>query len=168
MDTFHYEQPQVTHLNEMILVVYTNEETYYVGSTNELNKLLSDSRSIAGKIDIQTEDFNNDGKAEEITVNIDLTGVNPADVKSVVVLQSVSYGISVSKGADSASSQSLMTGLAWQHESLFTYSACLGATRGPDEAAILWDLPDTERLRKAGRLRYAHHATEVSLRTWRN
>ena len=96
MDTFHYEQPQVTHLNEMILVVYTNEETYYVGSTNELNKLLSDSRSIAGKIDIQTEDFNNDGKAEEITVNIDLTGVNPADVKSVVVLQSVSYGISVS------------------------------------------------------------------------
>mmetsp|Transcript_45126 Transcript_45126/g.59827 ORF Transcript_45126/g.59827 Transcript_45126/m.59827 type:complete len:215 (+) Transcript_45126:35-679(+) len=94
VDTFHYEQPQVNHLNEMIVIVYTSEETYYAGTTNELNKLLSESRSIAGSIDIQTEDHNNDGRAEEINVNIGLTGVKPADVKSVIVVQSISYEIS--------------------------------------------------------------------------
>ena len=44
-------------------------------------------------IDVQTKDDNNDGLNEEITVNIGLTGVQPADVKSVVILQSISYGI---------------------------------------------------------------------------
>ena len=86
VDTFHYEQPQVTHLNEMIVIVYTNDETYYAGTTNELNKLLSESRSVAGSLDIQTEDFNNDGVAEKLTVNIGLTGVRPAEVKSVIVV----------------------------------------------------------------------------------
>lgn len=47
-------------------------------------------------IDIQTEDPNNDGRAEEIIVNIGLQGVAPSDVKSVVIIQSINYGISVS------------------------------------------------------------------------
>ena len=76
----------MTHLNEMIVIVYTNDETYYAGTTNELNKLLSESRSVAGSLDIQTEDFNNDGVAEKLTVNIGLTGVRPAEVKSVIVV----------------------------------------------------------------------------------
>ena len=76
----------MTHLNEMIVIVYTNEETFYAGTTNELNKLLSESKSVAGSLDIQTEDFNNDGIAEKLTVNIGLTGVKPADVKSVIVV----------------------------------------------------------------------------------
>ena len=47
-------------------------------------------------INIDTQDDNNDGKAEEINVNIGLTGIDPNEVKSVVILQSINYGISVS------------------------------------------------------------------------
>lgn len=93
LDTFHYEQPKVTHLNELVVIVYTDDQTYHAGSTNELNKLLSNSRNVAGMINIDTKDVNNDGKAEEITVNIGLTGISPNEVKSVVILQSVNYGI---------------------------------------------------------------------------
>lgn len=83
----------MTHLNEMIVIIYTNEETYYAGTTNELNKLLSESRSVAGSLDIETEDFNNDGRAEKLTVNIGLTGVKPAEIKSLIVVQSINYAI---------------------------------------------------------------------------
>ena len=38
-------------------------------------------------------DTNNDGKAEEIIVNIGLSGVSPQEVKSVVILQSLNYGV---------------------------------------------------------------------------
>ena len=76
--------------------MYTDDQTYHAGSTNELNKLLSNSRNVAGMINIDTKDVNNDGKAEEITVNIGLTGISPNEVKSVVILQSVNYGIDVS------------------------------------------------------------------------
>jgi len=95
VDTFHYENPHVTHLNEMVVIVYTNQQTYYAGTTNQLNKLLSDNRSIAGSIDIQTTDTNQDGRSEQITVNVGLTGVRPADIKSVVFVQSFSYEIQV-------------------------------------------------------------------------
>ena len=46
-----------------------------------------------GNIDIQTIDSNNDGKAEELKVNIGLTGISPHEVKSLVILQSINYGI---------------------------------------------------------------------------
>ncbi len=52
VETFHFEQPQVTHLNEMIVIVYTDEQTYYAGTTNELTKLLSESRNVASSIDV--------------------------------------------------------------------------------------------------------------------
>jgi hypothetical protein len=32
-ETVIYEQPQVTHLNEMIVIVYTDAMTYTFGST---------------------------------------------------------------------------------------------------------------------------------------
>ena len=99
--TFHYEQPQVTHLNEMVVIVYTDAETFHAGTTHELNTLLSNSRGVAGAIDIEAVDENNDGRTEEITVNIGLTGVQPADIKSVVVVQSINYGIEVGKFASS-------------------------------------------------------------------
>ena len=51
-----------------------------------LNELVSGTTGKAGVIDIQTPDFNKDGRPEEINVDIALTGVNPADVKSVVIL----------------------------------------------------------------------------------
>ena len=93
IETFYYEQPNVTHMNEMIVIVYTDEKTYHTGTTDELNKLLSNSDGVNGIIDIQTDDHNNDGLAEEITVNIGLTGVTPSEIKSVVLLQSFNYGI---------------------------------------------------------------------------
>ena len=84
-------------MNEMVVIIYTNDKTYQTGTTDELNKLLSNSDGVNGIIDIQTDDHNNDGVAEEITVNIGLTGVTPSEVKSIVLLQSFNYGISVSE-----------------------------------------------------------------------
>ena len=78
------------------MIVYTDEQTYYAGTTNELTKLLSESRNVASSINVQAEDYNNDGLSEEISVNIGLSGVNPEDVKSVVVVQTLNYGINVS------------------------------------------------------------------------
>ena len=80
----------------MVVIVYTDEQTYYAGTTNELTKLLSESRNVASSINVQAEDYNNDGLSEEISVNIGLSGVNPEDVKSVVVVQTLNYGINVS------------------------------------------------------------------------
>ena len=73
-------------MNEMVVIIYTNDKTYQTGTTDELNKLLSNSDGVNGIIDIQTDDHNNDGVAEEITVNIGLTGVTPSEVKSIVLL----------------------------------------------------------------------------------
>jgi len=59
----------------MVVIIYTDEHTYHAGTTNQLNELLSNSEGVASMIDIQASDDNNDGRAEEITVNIGLTGV---------------------------------------------------------------------------------------------
>ena len=39
-------------------------------------------------------DLNKDGRDEEISVDISVAGLNPADVKQVFVMQSFSYGLS--------------------------------------------------------------------------
>ena len=52
VDTFHYEQPDVTHLNELVAIVQTDTETIQVGTTKELNTLLSGTHGSAGSIDI--------------------------------------------------------------------------------------------------------------------
>ncbi len=88
-------------MNEMVVIVYTDDRTYHAGTTNELNMLFNNDEGVAGIVDIQTQDSNNDGKTEEINVNIGLTGVSPSEVKSVVVLQSINYGISVSDDLNS-------------------------------------------------------------------
>ena len=36
----------------MVVIVYTDQETYHAGTTNELNKLLSNSKGVAGMIDV--------------------------------------------------------------------------------------------------------------------
>lgn len=70
----------------MVVIVYTDSQTYHAGTTNELNNLLSNDKGVTGNIDIQTIDSNVDGKAEEIFVNIGLSGISPKEVKSVVVI----------------------------------------------------------------------------------
>ena len=84
----------------MVVIVYTDDQTYHAGTTDELNKLLSNSRNVAGMINIDSTDDNNDGKAEELRVNIGLTGIDPNEVKSIVILQSINYGINVSVQSD--------------------------------------------------------------------
>ena len=84
----------------MVVIVYTDDQTYHAGTTDELNKLLSNSRNVAGMINIDSTDDNNDGKAEELRVNIGLTGIDPNEVKSIVILQSINYGINVSVQTD--------------------------------------------------------------------
>ena len=83
-------------MNEMVVVIYTDQQTYHTGTTAHLNSLLSNNKGVAGMLDIETQDYNNDGRAEEITVNIGLTGVEPSEIKSVFILQSINYGIQVS------------------------------------------------------------------------
>ena len=81
-------------MNELIVIAYTEDETFQVGSTKGLNDLVSSNNSKAGVIDISPVDHSRDGKPEEIDVNIGLVGTDPADIKSVVVMQTVSYSIS--------------------------------------------------------------------------
>lgn len=38
-------------------------------------------------------DFNHDGRDEEIQVNINVAGINPAEVKQIMVMQSLSYAV---------------------------------------------------------------------------
>ena len=96
-DSFHYEQPEVKHLNELIVLLQTDIATIQVGTTRELNNMLSGQYGRAGSIDIEHVDTNRDGKPESIDINLDIQGVDPTSIKSVVIVQSVSYGIRVSK-----------------------------------------------------------------------
>lgn len=41
LDFEYFEQPKITSMNEMIVVVYTDAQTYTFASTNDLNSLLS-------------------------------------------------------------------------------------------------------------------------------
>lgn len=158
LDHFVYEQPKVTHMNEMVLIVYTNEETFYAGTTNELNKLLSENRAVAGSIDIQQDDYNNDGKSEEIIVNVELTGVDPSEVKSVIVLQSLNYEIEVSN----------VTIQLGDWSSQYLVFIALGDIASLDEATNILNLPDSKRFRKAPRTRHSELTPEVSICTWRH
>ena len=83
-------------MNELVVIAYTADETFQAGTTKDLNELYSGSKGKAGVIDIQTPDLNKDGRPEEINVDISLTGVNPSEIKSVVILQTLSYSIRVS------------------------------------------------------------------------
>lgn len=86
-----YEQPHVRHLNEVFVALYTAEQTYTFGSTEDLNRLLGTKSSQTPTIEISAKDSNRDGKDEEITLSINVAGIEPKDVKQVLVLQSVSF-----------------------------------------------------------------------------
>ena len=133
----------------MIVVVYTDERTYHTGTTAELNQLFGNDEGVAGIIDIKSFDENNDGKAEEINVNIGLTGVSPQDVKSIVVIQSIKYGISVST-------------VAFVTQLCFTFK---GLSRSSDEAPRILNLPDPQWLPKTACPGHFEHVSEVCLRS---
>jgi hypothetical protein len=88
-----YEQPQVTHLNELVCVVYTKARTYTFATTKDLNELVGNAEEIAPTISIENIDLNKDGKNDEIKVKIGMGNIKASDLKAAMVLQSVRYDI---------------------------------------------------------------------------
>ena len=65
----YFEQPQVQSMNEIIVVVYTNTQTYTFASTQGLNDLLElDRDQVPSKVSVEHVDLNSDGKNEEIHI----------------------------------------------------------------------------------------------------
>lgn len=92
-DNFHYEQPEVTHLNEFLVVIQTQTETLKASTNEDLNMVLQGTQGRAGSIDIVHVDDNQDGRPEAINVNLQLAGLDASLIRTVVILQTVSYGI---------------------------------------------------------------------------
>ena len=109
-EQYIYEQPTITHLNEMVAILYTNSKTYYVATTKDLNELVGNSEDISPMIQvsrllslllslyvclqIDPIDDDKDGKNEEIKVKLTLTGTETTEkVRSMVLIQSFKYGI---------------------------------------------------------------------------
>jgi len=88
-----YEQPQVTHLNELVAVVYTKARTYTFATTKDLNELVGNAAEIAPTISIDNIDLNKDGKNDEIRVKIGLGNIKAEDLKAAMIVQSVKYEI---------------------------------------------------------------------------
>ena len=80
-------------MNEIVVALFTLQQTYIFGSTEEFNQLVGTQSAISSSIQTQSIDLNNDGKNEQIRLNVHVAGVNPADVKQVLVMQSFSYAI---------------------------------------------------------------------------
>ena len=75
IDTMQYfEQPQVKHLNELIVYMYTDDGAYTFGSTKNLNNLIQgsteDSSTLSPQFTILNHDVNNDGKVDQLEIKI--------------------------------------------------------------------------------------------------
>lgn len=64
----YYEQPEVTHLNELMVFMYTDDNVYTFGSTKNINDLLmgstEDASILSPQFTVLNHDLNFDGKAE--------------------------------------------------------------------------------------------------------
>lgn len=52
-ETSFFEQPSVSHLNELLVMVYTAEATHSFGTTADLNQLVDSHQHKAGVISIE-------------------------------------------------------------------------------------------------------------------
>ncbi|TNV84409.1 hypothetical protein FGO68_gene16267 [Halteria grandinella] len=91
-----YEQPRVTHLNE-IVVVYQTTNGIYQASLNA--KVGLRQQDITPSFNIKNEDTNEDGLNERITVKIDAQ-IDPSTLKSIAIIQQFSYEIKSKVYAD--------------------------------------------------------------------
>ena len=70
----YFEQPQIKHLNELIVYMYTDDGAYTFGSTKNLNDLImgstEDSSSLSPQFSVLNHDVNNDGKPDQLEINI--------------------------------------------------------------------------------------------------
>lgn len=94
-ETTFFEQPTISHLNELLVMLYTDDATHSFGTTSDLNQLVDSHKHKAGVISIEKVDTNGDKKAEQILVSISFNNIDPAAIKSIVIVQSLSYAIQV-------------------------------------------------------------------------
>jgi hypothetical protein len=66
----------------------------------DITQIMSGESSIASSFDIQEVDTNKDGKAESIQVSIELQRINPKSIRSVLIAQTLKYGIDEVVDAD--------------------------------------------------------------------
>ena len=85
-ETFFYEQPTVSHLNEMLVILYTEQATHSFGTTADLNQLVDNHKHKVGSIAINNVDADFDGTPESVIVDINFNDVKGEDVKSVVIV----------------------------------------------------------------------------------
>lgn len=91
-----YEQPRVTHLNEIVVVYHTTNGVYQTSLNANGGLRQSD---ITPSFSIKNEDRNEDGLNEKITVSIN-AHVDPASLKSIAIIQQFSYEIKSKVYAD--------------------------------------------------------------------
>ena len=65
-ESYYYEQPSISHLNELLVILYTEQATHSFGTTADLNYLVDSHQNKVGVVSIQNKDTNADGKAEQV------------------------------------------------------------------------------------------------------
>ena len=83
-------------MNELLVVLYTEQATHSFGTTADLNHLVDSHEHKAGVIAIQNKDVDGDGKTDQLKVDLSFTDIDPHAIKSIVIIQSLNYAISVS------------------------------------------------------------------------
>lgn len=97
VDTMTYfEQPNVRHLNEILVFLQTDSQVYTFASTKSLNDLIDGSSEVATVLApefmILNHDENSDGKADQVEVKITMK-TDGAAIRNIAILQSVVYSI---------------------------------------------------------------------------
>lgn len=83
-------------MNELLVMLYTDQATHSFGTTAELNYLVDSHKHKAGVISIENKDFDGDHKSDQVIVNLGFNNIDPSAIRSVVVVQSLNYHIHVS------------------------------------------------------------------------
>lgn len=83
-------------MNELLVILYTEQATHSFGTTADLNFLVDSHQHKVGSVTIQNKDHNADGKAEQVQVSLSFKNIDPTAIKSVVIIQSLAYAIAVS------------------------------------------------------------------------
>jgi hypothetical protein len=78
-----YEQPRVTHLNEIVAVYHTTNGIYQASLNAKVGLRQAD---ITPNFIIMNEDVNEDGRNEKINVKIN-AHVDPSSLKSISIIQ---------------------------------------------------------------------------------
>ena len=84
-----YEQPRVTHLNEIVLVFHTTNGIHQASLNAKVGLRQAD---ITPSFKIENQDINEDGLNERISVSIN-SQIDPSSLRSLAIIQQFSYEI---------------------------------------------------------------------------